>query len=269
MQRGIIGVPVQDYDRFSTVEPFHASKVEYGQTLHAAIDPEEQRTLSGSTRFIQGSALKEEIDEETIYVYKEDVGIDTTTRHTKTQNASEFVAVPGDEDRQGFAMVASSDGVFAFTVLGRADNTVMDRAEIDLGDFYLDREDDFTIQTGGQQGSLGEVDTLMAWGNELEADDNIGRSLHEAARANLLPQLAGTYVSDVIDVPVRVNLAASGYVEVWEPDLSVYDFLHWVRADILPYVRGADAEDVDTSEKADADPDQGGLGEFGGADDAE
>ncbi|WP_135302617.1 hypothetical protein [Haloarcula amylovorans] len=264
MQRGIIGVPVQSHSRFTTVEPYHSTTQEYGHTLHAAIEPTEQRDLSGDTEFVEGRALKESTDDESKWYYDADDGIQRRTVHSKVQHASKFVAVPGDSGRQGFAMVDSSDGTFAFSVLGRADHTLMDRAEIDLGDFYFDREDDFSIRTGGCSGALDKADTLMAWGSSIEDDDNVGRPLDGALRSNTIPQLAGQYASPAVDGIMRVNLAASGYVEVWEPELSTYEFLEWVRADILPYVRGADEGRNDASEQAEADPDQPGLDEFEG-----
>ena len=267
MQRGIIGVPSGEADRLTTVEPYHDTKHEMGMELSVAIAPEEQYTLTGNTNYIQGPALSEEIEEERKWVFDEDKGaIDSRSTHTKVQHTSNFVAVPGDSDRQGFAMVTSNEGTFAFGVLGRADHTVMERAEIDLGDFYLDREDDFTIQTGGQSGRLDHADTMMAWGDGIEEDDAIGDAVRDAARANTLPQLAGTYHSEVVAVPVKANIAASGYVEVWDPDMSTAEFLQWVQTDILPYVSTVDDDSKDKSEKAKQDPDQPGLDEY---DDAE
>jgi hypothetical protein len=90
----------------------------------------------------------------------------------------------------------------------------------------------------------------------------MGDAVRDAARANNLPQLAGEYHSDVTTMPVRCNLAASGYVEVWEPEMSTSEFLQWIRADILPYVTESDTEAQDKSEKAENDPKQNGLDDY-------
>lgn len=264
MQRGIIGVPTQDTDRLTTVEPYHRTKEEYGIDLTVAVAPAEQRTLHGGVGFVEGSALLEDVETTDTWVYDEDDNeISSRPTHSKTQHHSTFIAVPAANGDNGFAMVSSSDGEFVFGVLGHADMTPLDRATINLGDFYLAHEDDFTIQTGGQQGRLDQADTVMAWGRELEEDQDLGSAIHDAARVNNLPQLAGTYTSDAIDFPMNVNLAASGYVEVWDPELSTYEFLEWVRSDIMPYVDSPDAsDDQDKSEKAEADPQQPGLDGF-------
>lgn len=267
MQRGIIGVPVQSSDRLTTVEPYHDTREEYDMTLTAAVAPQEQQTFAGDAEFIVGRALKEDVDDDTHWIYDEDQQtVAKQSTRTKVQQASEFVAVPADESHNGFAMVTSNDGTFAFGVLGQADLTPMDRARIALGDFYLHHEDAFNIQTGGQQGRLDKADTLMAWGDKIEDDDDLGAAVHNAARSNTLPQLAGQYTSPHNSRLMRVNLAASGYVEVWEPEMSTFEFLDWVRADILPFVDGVDSESTDKSERAQADDDQQGLEEFDGND---
>lgn len=263
MQRGIIGVPVQQADRLTTVEPYHSTKQEYEYTLTAAIAPHEQRTLDGGAQFIEGRALREQVDDDSSWVYDEDEqAIDRRSTRTKVQETSKFVAVPAADGQRGFAMVTSNDGTFAFSVIGRADMTPMDRAQIALGDFYLTYESDFTIQTGGQQGRLDRADTLMAWGQSIEDDEDLGDAVHAAATSNNLPQLAGTYTSPHNSRLMRVNLAASGYVEVWEPEMSTYEFLDWVRSDILPHVESVDQEAADKSERAAADENQQGLEEF-------
>lgn len=108
----------------------------------------------------------------------------------------------------------------------------------------------------------------MAWGDKIEDDTSIDRAFAQAARSNTLPQLAGEYTCDLLTESMRVNLAASGYVEVWEPELSKFQFLRWVRAEILPYVEGVDDEAADKSDRAAADEDQPSLSAFD-TDDAE
>jgi len=255
MKRGIIGVPESEAGRLTTVEPYHRTKTEYGQELTAAISPSEQQTLEGGAAFVEGTALKEEIEDQDYWYFDEEKDlIRKSERKTDVQHTADFVAVPATDAQDGFAMVSSSDGEFAFDVIGRADHVVMNRAELLLGDFYLDREDDFSIATGGGPGD--RADTFMAWGSNVEDDKDLGRRLRQAAQANVLPQLAGTYPWD--GRIVYANIAASGYVEVYEPDFSTYEFLDFVRREIMPYVDRRESNGS-KEEKAESDPNQASL----------
>lgn len=255
MKRGIIGVPESESGRLTTVEAYHTTKKEYGQELTAAIAPSEQRRLDGGAAFVEGTALKEEIEDQDYWYFdEENETIRKSQKKTDVQNRADFVAVPATDGQDGFAMVSSSAGEFAFDVIGRADFVVMNRAEILLGDFYLDREDDFSIATGGGPGE--QLNTkFMAWGDNVEEDDDLGRNIRQAARANTLPQLAGTYPWD--GRFVYANIAASGYVEVYEPDFSTYEFLDFVRREIMPYVERRESDDSEKS--AEDDPNQASL----------
>lgn len=260
MQRGVIGTPESEAGRLTTVESYHDTREEYDRRLEAALSAGEQHTLTGGSAYIEGTALKEEVQETSEWSYNpETESIDRGATREKVQHTSNFVAVPANETHRGFAMVSSSDGEFAFNVVGRADYTLMSRAEIQLGDFYLDHQDKFTVQTGGGHGD--HADTIMAWGHNVDEDTAVGRPFEEAVKANTLPQLAGRYTSDVLAEIMEVNIAASGYVEVWDPDLSTPQFCEWVQEDILPYVRNSDA-DRDKSERARDDPAQNDLGAF-------
>lgn len=257
MKRGIIGVPESDAGRLTTVEAYHTTKTEYGQELTAAVAPSEQRTLGGGASFVEGTALKEEIEDQDYWYFDEETDrIRKSERKTDVQRRTDFVAVPATADQDGFAMVSSSAGEFAFNVLGRSDRVVMNRATIDLGDFYLDRDDSFSVATGGGPGD--RADTFMAWGNSVEDDDDLGRLVRHAAQSNTLPQLAGTYTWD--GRVVHANIAASGYVEVYDPDFSTYEFLDYVRREIMPYVQRRETDDSD-----DAD-DQAAVDDFADSD---
>jgi len=64
---------------------------------------------------------------------------------------------------------------------------------------------------------------------------------------NVLNQLAGRYSWN--GFPYYVNLAASGYVEIYDPsDLDTWEFLEWVRAEVVPYAH-APAEDETEQEE--------------------
>lgn len=237
MKAGIIGVPEGEADRITDVEAFSTTTEEYGLELNTVVETEEVQTLSGDTKFIEGTALKETAeDEEKAYI--EDGKIRFRDAKVERQQFGEFTVVPANDDHNGFVIVSSSSATFAFDLIDRT--TIINRAEISLGGF-LKQHNDFSATTAGMSGHAGQVDSAVTWGRNVFDDTEFKDPLGDAVVADNLSQLAGQYMSD--GVRVKANLSESGYVQVYEPDMDTMEFLDWVIRDILPFASGESDED--------------------------
>lgn len=255
MKRGVIGVPVPDSlgaaDGITeVVSDTETVEDDYGNELTYAIRVQEQRTLTGGTEFYEGVAFRERSVEEDEYFVDDEGKIRTrTTLDNIVQDYTNFVAVPAPESgsHNGYVLVDSSSGTFAFQMIGRQTAGRIRTAELQLGSFYLDREDTFSAQTSGGPTGVPGAGKMTAWGSDVLDTEEVGKHLRSAAHSDVLNQLAGGYVYEKDDDsghPYEVNMSESGYVEVWDPnDLTTAEFLRWVRAEVLPYatVEGTEA----------------------------
>lgn len=251
MKRGVLGVPEGDADRITGVESevdTHATDAPGVDELTYALNVQEQRTIGGGTNYYTGEAMRERTTEEGSY-YVDDGSIKTrTTVDNVVQDYTRFVVVEAAENgsHNGFMLVSSSDGLFAFGMVARQNVGRITDADLELGSFYTDREDTFTPTTSGGPTSSFEAGKLTAWGDDVLEDEDLSSLLSAAVRHDRLNQLAGDYVFDdgSSGIPYKVNMARSGYVEVWNPsDLTTGQFLRWVRTEVLPYAGVEDEED--------------------------
>jgi len=281
MRSGIIGVPTDSSSLgIESVDEMHKTRKEYGLELRKVIDLQEVQTLGGETLWVEGAALMDDVEE----VDKYDVDDGTIyTREGKRRipKYANFLAVPEQESHRGFVVISSSDAEFVFDLIGRQNHVTIGRAQLSLGAFLRDHSD-FTAASGGTPVTgTNKADTVLAYGNDVLNDDNVGEVLNAAADTDQINPLAGKY--DYNSHICHVNMADSGYVQVYNPAFETGEFIDWVRHDVLPYVdQNATKEKVDRkeaqkdrSEKADDDPDQSSLDDLrtvevtdGGSDDA-
>lgn len=254
MRRGVLGVPepnsIGAADGITGVEdtvqtrPVDAPGVD---ELTAAINVQEQRTLTGGGDYYVGEALRERVVEDDSYRVEDGSIKSVTTVDNVVQDYTRFVVAPATDAHSGFMVVSSSDGLFAFGMVSRQNVGRITDADLELGSFYLDREDTFTPQTSGGPTNSFEAGKLTAWGDDVLEDEDLSSLLSSAVRHDRLDQLAGEYIyeEDGSGIPYKVNMARSGYVEVWNPsDLTTGQFLRWVRNEVLPYA-GVEDEDDD------------------------
>lgn len=232
MQAGIIGVA--ESGQLGRVESDLKTKEEYGMEFQQVLDVERVQDLSGETQFVEGAGLLE-THEEIDAVEVEDGSIRYREKRRKEQSFADFVAVEARADHDGFAAVSSSDAEFIFDVIGSlSPGTRMTRADIRLGDWLSDRPD-FNLEGGGSSGiSSSNADTVMTWGQAVDEDTAVGRYIDDGKRANAVPVASGSYVWD--SYAISCMIAASGWVQIWSPELSTYEWLEWVEQEILPYV---------------------------------
>lgn len=260
MRRGVLGVPephsIGAADGITSVEDTvqtRAVDVPGVDELTSAINVHEQRTLTGGGDYYVGEALRERVVEDTGYSVEDGEIRSSVTVNDVVQDYTKFVVAPATDAHNGFMLVSSSEGLFAFGMVARQNVGRIRDADLNLGSFYQDREATFTPQTSGGPASSFDAGKVTAWGEDVFEDEDLNSLLSSAVRNDLLDQLAGDYVyekGDGTGIPYSVNMAKSGYVEVWDPsDITTGQFLRWVRTEVLPYADIPDDEDDEEQSK--------------------
>ncbi|WP_336035141.1 hypothetical protein [Halobacterium yunchengense] len=152
-------------------------------------------------------------------------GITVTDQRRVTTAYTEVVGVPGE-----FVAAASSDGAFAFDLVGAETGTSLERATLDLDAFLDDRPDATPWRVGVAGRGDGSVN-----GTFHAADLRASRDLDALRDGATVTQLGLAY--DYGGDAVKMTAARSGYVEVYQP--AAYDaaeFLTYVRDEVLDYV---------------------------------
>jgi|GEM_PF-2880970 len=234
MNAGVLGVPASSRP-LSTIDDRLDSMQESGHEVRTVVDVREQTTLDGDTAAVEGRVLYEEV-EDTEHVRVEDGSIKVSDTRERVQQWANVCGAPATDGHDGFMLVDSSSAVFAFEIAG---DTLLEPAEIALAEF-VDEHDPFTVGTAGSP-AVGPIDSVTAHGSDVLEDEDIGVGEHmrDSIRAGHLSQVRVRYESDW--GLVRCYLAASGYVDVYEPDLETEEFLELVASDVLPFARGGDA----------------------------
>ena len=232
MNAGVLGVPVTGPLR--NVDNRVTTSHDSGHELTTAVDVAEQHTLDGEVAAVEGRVLKETVKEQDTAIV-EGGSIRIGCERQTNQRWADFSGIPARNDHEGFLLVNSSDATFAFDIVG---DTVLESADIDLGAF-VDTHEVLNVSTAGSP-AVGPVNSVTAHGSNVLDDEEIGVGEHirDSIRAGTLSQVRIRYRSDY--GLVRGYLAASGYVEVYEPDLETPDFLSLVADDILPFASGGD-----------------------------
>ena len=253
MRRGILAVPEGDVGSITTVENYTRTEKGRSGELTIALRVKEEQTLSGETSYYFGEGLLER-EEETTQYHAEDNQIRSRTEHAKVQEYTTFVAVPESDTHRGFMLVSSAAGTFAFGLVSSQNPACrLERADLHLGSFYKQHEDNFTPETSGGRATGDEFGTskMTAWGDDVFSDTQTAQLLSGSIRHDQLNQLAGNYLYEEPDgtaLPYAVNLAALGYVEIWDPsDIPTRGFLQWVEDEILPFAN-AEPDDEETEQ---------------------
>ena len=273
MRRGILAVPEGDVGSISTVENYTRTEKGRSGELTIALRVKEEQTLSGETSYYYGEGLLEREEEATEY-RPEESQIRSRTEHSKIQEYTTFVAVPESETHRGFMLVSSSTGTFAFGLVSSQNPACrLQRADLHLGSFY-EQHESFTPETSGGHAMGDEHGTskMTAWGEDVLSDTQTAQLLSSSIRHDQLNQLAGNYLYEAEDgtaLPYSVNLAASGYVEIWDPsDLPTREFLQWVEKEILPFANAEpDDDETEQAELTDDEQDHAEAAATDGGDD--
>lgn len=239
MRAGIIGVPVDG--EIDQIESNDATREEFGMEFHTTLDVQRVENLSGETKYVEGTALKEEQEKgKRAEVQQKDdddpdeFSIRVRDARRKAQTWADFVAVEARNGHPGFVAVSTSDAEFVFDVVAKQLPGVrIDRTEIRLGSF-VESKDSYNLQGAGGVALGSNADKFMTWGAELEDDDDLGDLVDANKESDTTPIAPGLYPYD--GWTVHCNVAQSGWVEIWDPEFSTSQFVEWVESEVMPHV---------------------------------
>lgn len=222
MKSGIIGFVHGDFGKIRD----ETTVIEDGTTeLLRRIEVTETLTLESGREVQIGSVAKEEkIKRQKTQITDRGI-VRQETSEIETDYAP-FAAIPGQ-----VVILGTGAGTFGFDLIGRQVEALIERAEIDLDDFVADYEDESIWQYGFYNTGL-NAETGVFYGTEV-GNDNTAQTFMNSASANQIGL-------DILygDKPVKLTMAESGYVEVYQPgDWGTPEYVEFVADVVLPYIR--------------------------------
>ncbi len=177
---------------------------------------------SGGMAFAGRAAVERLADQTETSIEGGEIRVTEATQ-TVTQ-FTEFVGVPGE-----FVAVDSGSGTFAFDLIGAETNTSIERATVDLDDFFA-RRDAATPWKAGFYGAGENAVTGVFHGEDLRRTHDLQATLDDSN----LNQLGLSYSYDGVDV--KMTAARSGYVEVYRPsEFDSGQYLEYLADEIMPH----------------------------------
>lgn len=197
----------------------------------SALNISERGTLPSGQRYAAGELAKREEDRVEVPTIDSEGVIDLTHEDTVVNSYSAWAVVPGE--------FAIAWGEWAFRHL-MFNFPIWEYSEqrIDLNSLYetVTFQNVSTVGFRGRQIHDGAKKGTVH-GNRVPDDDSIGDELTEGSLLNEI-----RYDSHWEGHIVKAYLAASGYIEVYNPsDMLTEEFLSYVRDEIVPHTE--DAED--------------------------
>ena len=220
MNRGVIGRIDGGLGR---IDSFSRTREEEGFELDEMVDVERVKRTPDGLDVTLGRAARETVAE------RESVelsagGISVSRDAAVETSHTEFLTA-GDE----FAAVGSSDGTFAFDLLGDRFGADVSRASVDLDSFWLALEDP-TPWKVGFYGHEGPVENGVVHGEDVLDDGVFGRAI-----ADLRKNQLGVRV-DLDDRECKFLITESGYLELYQPrGIETAGFAEFVAENVLPH----------------------------------
>lgn len=222
MKSGIVGFVHGDFGR---IEDETTAIEDGGTTLLRRIEVDETLTLESGREVQIGSVAKDEkVRRQKTQITDEGI-VREETNEIETDYAP-FAAIPGE-----VIILGTGAGTFGFDLIGRQVEALIERADIDLDRFVADYEDGSFWQYGFYNTGL-NAENGVFYGAELD-EDNTAQTFINSASANQIGL-------DILygDKPVKLTMAESGYVEVYQPsDWETPEYVEFIADVVLPYVR--------------------------------
>lgn len=221
MKAGVIG---KVDGGFSRITEHSETRVEQDVELTNCIELIRTISLPDGMEASWGRAAIQRLDEIKEQGIK-DGSIEVYEAQEKITKVTEFLSVPGE-----FVIVANGGGTFAFDLIGRQTDTLIERSELDLVEFDEDHSD-ANIWMRGFYGVSGNANNGIVYGNNLKKDSDFA----DIFASTNMNQVGLEYIYQ--DTPLKVRMSESGYVEVYQPSsFEVEEYLQFVLDEILEYV---------------------------------
>lgn len=199
----------------------------------SAVNVEDRDTLPTGQRWAAGSMARrkeERVESPTI----DDNGIiDLIHKDQVLEEFSSWGLIPGE-----FA-IGWTDWSFKFLKWNYPLWSYSEQV-IDLTRFYQDNNFSM-IGSVGFKARRDAAEKGTVHGHNVTNDEALGEDLRENS---LLNELRFQHHADAVPPPVKAYIAASGYIEVYNPnDMTTSQFLSYIRSEIFPYCADADPDD--------------------------
>lgn len=233
MKSGLVGRVRGDFDAIDTSE-FPQVRKEGGNELRSTINVEEETENVSGLPIITGSAaeqVRSKVDRPSI----DENGriIEGKTQSEIDTISTDFAAVPGE-----FVVVESSSHEFAFDLIGRNVEALIEPIEFDLDALAKDYRDEAEFWMGGFYDLGGSASNGVAYGDDVFSDPEIGEAVWDSQKNQL--GMDFEYNSDQL----RIRITESGYVQVFQPsEYGNLSFIRLIHDLLLPYE--ADVEVVE------------------------
>lgn len=196
----------------------------------SAVNVRERGTLPSGQRWAAGEMARRKEDRVEVPYIGEDGDIDLTHEDQVLEEYSAWAMVPGE-----FA-IGWTDWSFKYLMWNFP---VWEYSEqlIGLTSFY--RDGSFSsVGSVGFKARRDAAEKGTVHGQNVTSDEALGKDLREDTWLN---ELRFKHHPDSIHEPVKAYIAASGYVEVYNPsDMTTEQFLTYIRNEVLPYTEDAD-----------------------------
>lgn len=220
MQSGIIGQIKGD---FSSLDSFASTKTEQGHELTNALDVRSgQLSLTDDVRVTAGRAMKEQLVDYSYPIF-EGEKIITREETRKDHSYTEFRMIPGE-----FVVVGQKDGKFAFNMIQAQTDSHISRPSIDL-DEYAETRPNADPWKFGFEKSGGNAEQGVIYGHHVTEDPDMGDVLERSEKNQL--GLIFRYNGKRI----KINVAATGYVEIIEPSVTTETYIKFIQDEIKPH----------------------------------
>ncbi|WP_018259318.1 hypothetical protein [Halomicrobium katesii] len=228
MKAGIVGLLDSPSE---TIEAVDGITTQDGREYRYCIEPRETFTDAPVNGVIQTGEAAMEIPKEVERVEIEDGTITRkTTVRTETKH-TEWLLIPDE-----IVVVENSEGRFFHDLLASEFGWRANRAQFDLTSMRSDYEETQLWQVGFYD-HLGEAQKGVVYGEDVLDDQDLGSALDDSQ----INQLGLVYQRD--GDTVKVTLAESGYVELYQPSgFDADDFAVYIQEEIRKYVSGIHTE---------------------------
>lgn len=191
--------------------------------LDRCIEIRGKMTTDSGLTVQHGRAAFEDLADEENVVISDDGTISTRNQSKKVTKYTEFIFVPDE-----FVVVSNNSGRFLFDILRSHTTNDVQTVYLDLDEFYQLHEDGMTWKAGFDARD-GRAENGVVHGNNVLADSDIGGVIASSSKNQL--GMDYSYQGN----SVKVFLARSGYIEVYQPsNYDISDFAQFVSDEVLP-----------------------------------